>query len=178
MGIKDDFMGAKLLIKISAIVVLVAQLFNWISFCTTSWITTVVDRVGLWRHSAPRTLGSTSYDGTGSDSMAATQAFAIFGFVGLNVGCLLLVLFIFWSSCKGKSETGLAAGISLIVSAVTWLIAVSVIAADFGRIDYQPTFGFSFGFSFGLAICALILAGVAGVLTILGQLKIGSVSSK
>ncbi|KAK7004610.1 hypothetical protein BgiMline_006141, partial [Biomphalaria glabrata] len=49
-------------------------------------------------------------------ALAMTQAFGIVGFVGLNLGFLLVVLKIFTDKLKGNSESLLIAGISMIVS--------------------------------------------------------------
>ncbi|XP_059139313.1 epithelial membrane protein 3-like [Physella acuta] len=190
MGVKDGFMGAHILIKIAFIIVLVAQLCNWISFCTSSWyiVYNVVlngnnkyTHFGLWRSCVRSELFTTSdgckmLDGAASDWFAATQAFAVFGFVLLNVGCLLLILFMFYGSCKGKSEAMLASGICLIASAVTWILAVIIYGAKVD--DLYGDNNFDFGFSFALAICALILALVSGILVVVASKKGGSVSSK
>ncbi|KAI8794254.1 epithelial membrane protein 2, partial [Biomphalaria glabrata] len=104
-------------------------------------------------------------------SLAATQFFGILGFVGLNLGCLLLVLNIFTDKLKGNFEAILIAAISLIVSAVSWLLAVIIFAASF-----KPS-GSELGYSFGLAICALVLAAVSGVLVLLARQGGSSVGS-
>ncbi|KAH9498907.1 hypothetical protein Btru_004996 [Bulinus truncatus] len=108
-----------------------------------------------------------------TDVLAATQAFGIFGFVSLNLGCLLLVLTMFYDKCKGNSEATLASGISLIVSAVTWLIAVIIFGASLHN-DYNN----DLDFSFALAVCALVLALVAGILVLLNAKGGTSVGSK
>ncbi|XP_059166838.1 epithelial membrane protein 1-like [Physella acuta] len=177
MGLKDGFMGADLLVKISAVIVLVTQIFNWMAFCTSSWYinTAANSHLGLWR-SCSNVFGAGCgiTDGAANDDFAATQTFAIFGFIALNVGCLLIILYMFFGSCKGNKEVGISSGVALIFSAVSWLIAVIVFAAYIDDWVTDP----KFGFSFALAIVALILALVAGILMLVASLKGGSVGAK
>ena len=54
MGVKDGFMGASVMMKVALILLIVANLFNWIAFTTTSWgyINSPNSRYpgyGLWR---------------------------------------------------------------------------------------------------------------------------------
>ena len=54
MGVKDGFMGASTMMKVALILLIVANLFNWIAFTTTSWgyINSATARYpgyGLWR---------------------------------------------------------------------------------------------------------------------------------
>ncbi|BFZ02656.1 hypothetical protein BsWGS_05695 [Bradybaena similaris] len=173
MGVADSFQSASLLVKITLIIALVSNLCNWISFTTTSWITysgpnTQDTYFGLWR-SCGAISGCTQLDGSGSSKLNAIQAFAIFGFVSLNVATLLVVLYMFWGSCRGNAEVKLAAAILFFISAVTWLISVIVFGADFNK------GGSDLDFSFGLAIVSLLLSVVAGVLLILdGNASVGS----
>ncbi|XP_055875303.1 epithelial membrane protein 2-like isoform X1 [Biomphalaria glabrata] len=182
MGVKDGFMSANTIVKIVFFVVLLAVIVNWIAFCTTSWYvvkgTPPYTYHGLWR-SCSGTASSSSpakcsfvYDGSPDDDLDAIQAFAIFGFIALNVGFLLIVLYMFWGSCKGNGEAGLAAAITLFVSAGSWLISVAIFGAKFQNL------GGNLGYSFALAVCALILALVGGILMIIGGRGKNSVISK
>ncbi|KAK7504583.1 hypothetical protein BaRGS_00004069 [Batillaria attramentaria] len=172
MGVKDGFMGASLMVKISFILLLIANLFNWIAFTTASWgyfdfdgIANSLDGVGygLWRRCGETISGCTVLDGTREDWYATFQAFGIFGFVGINVAFLLLILYMFAGPCKGNGEAKMATFIICFVAAVCWLIAVIIFAAEF---SVSGTSVDKLGFSFALAIIALILAVVAGILLI------------
>ncbi|CAL1548290.1 unnamed protein product [Lymnaea stagnalis] len=184
MGVKDGFMGANIATKIAFFVTFLANVVNWIAFCTTSWTvyepaTGNYQWTGLWRAcsgasgSASCTGGIGQLDGSSDDDVDAVQAFAIFGFIALNVGLLLIVLYMFWGSCKGNAETGIASAIILFISAGTWLIAVAVFGARFD--DFANT---RFGYSYALAVCALILALISGIIMIIGGRGNSSVSSK
>ncbi|CAG5133656.1 unnamed protein product [Candidula unifasciata] len=177
MGVADSFQSSSLLVKITLIVALVSNLLNWISFTTTSWATYsgpfgADSYTGLWRSCG--TLGGCSQlDGSGSSRFIAIQAFGIFGFISLNVAVLLLVLYIFWGSCRGNAEVKLAAAILLFVSVVTWLIAVIVFGADFYK-DVKNNYS-DLDYSFGLAIVSLLLSLVCGILLVVdGNSSVGS----
>ncbi|CAL1548291.1 unnamed protein product [Lymnaea stagnalis] len=165
MGVKDGFMGANIATKIAFFITFLANVLNWIAFCTTSW--TVIESgeenwIGLWRTCA--TGGCAQTDGSSDDEVDAVQAFAIFGFIALNVGFLLIVLYMFWGSCKGNAETGIASAIVHFISAGTWLISVAIYGAKFD--DLYPNS--RFGYSYALAVCALILALISGIMMIIG----------
>ncbi|KAI8794244.1 epithelial membrane protein 1 [Biomphalaria glabrata] len=165
-------MGANVLTKIAFFVVLLAVVVNWIAFCTTSWyVFSGTSYIGLWRQCGAATCG-TMLDGSPDDEFDAIQAFAIFGFIALNVGFLLIVLYMFWGSCKGNAETGIASAITLFVSAGCWLISVAIFGAE-----YEDFTG-RFGYSYALAVCALILALIGGIIMIIGGRGNSSVSSK
>uniref|UniRef100_A0A2C9L410 Uncharacterized protein n=1 Tax=Biomphalaria glabrata TaxID=6526 RepID=A0A2C9L410_BIOGL len=110
MGIKDSFMAANLAMKLVFFIILLANVVNWIAFCTTSWHVSPFGYIGLWR------FNTIPLDGAPDDEYIAIQAFSIFGFISLNVGFGLIVLYMFWGSCQGNSETNLAAAITLFVS--------------------------------------------------------------
>ncbi|KAK0053129.1 epithelial membrane protein 1, partial [Biomphalaria pfeifferi] len=162
MGVKDGFMSANVATKIAFFVILLADVVNWIAFCTTSWqvIESTKSYRGLWRSCLGAGVCG-MLDGSTDDNVDAIQAFAIFGFIALNVGFLLIVLYMFWGSCKGNAETGIASAITLFVSAGCWLISVAIFGDkydDAGR----------FGYSYALAVCALILALIGGIIMIIG----------
>ncbi|KAI8794247.1 epithelial membrane protein 1 [Biomphalaria glabrata] len=165
MGIKDSFMAANLAMKLVFFIILLANVVNWIAFCTTSWHVSFFNYTGLWRYN------TSPLDGTPDDEYIAIQAFSIFGFISLNVGFGLIVLYMFWGSCQGNSETNLAAAITLFVSAGSWLIAVAIFGAKFEGTE-------RFGYSFALAVCALILGLIGGIILIIGGRGNSSVSSK
>ncbi|KAL8571720.1 hypothetical protein ACOMHN_060806 [Nucella lapillus] len=165
MGLKDGFMGASVMMKVALILLLVANLFSWIAFTTTSWryYNTTSSQVGwgLWRNCGIGITGCSQLDGTRSEWYGAFQAFGIFGFVGFSVALLLVVLHMFGGPCKGNGEGKMAAMILCFVGGVCWLIAVIIFAVKF-----KDTSITAYGFSFALAIVSLILGIVAGILLI------------
>ncbi|CAL1548292.1 unnamed protein product [Lymnaea stagnalis] len=163
MGVADNFVGANLATKIAFFLILLADVVNWIAFCTSSWYVESKDTtwVGLWRRCTVQGC-PIQLDGSPDDDIDAVQAFAIFGFIALNVGLLLIVLYMFWEGCKGNAETGIASAIVLYISASTWLISVAIYGAKLDDV------GGRFGYSFALAVCALILALFGGILMTIG----------
>ncbi|XP_076470298.1 uncharacterized protein LOC143300476 [Babylonia areolata] len=166
MGVKDGFMGASMFMKVAFILLVVANLFSWIAFTTTSWGYTDNSSVnkpgwGLWRYCRDDGSACSLLDGTRMDWFASFQAFGIFGFVGLSVALLLVILFMFVGSCSGNGEVKMASLILCFVGGVCWLIAVIIFGAEF-----EDKGDNEFGFSFALAIIGLICAIVAGVLLI------------
>ncbi|KAK7004597.1 epithelial membrane protein 1 [Biomphalaria glabrata] len=160
MAIVDGFMGANIATKIVFFLILLAVVVNWIAFCTTSWYVGE-EYIGLWRTCRNKSC-SVMNDGNPDDDINAVQAFAIFGFMALNVGFLLINLYMFSSSCKGNIEAGIGAAITLFLSAACWLIAVAIFGAK------QDDLPGRFGYSYALAVCALILALIGGFFMLIG----------
>ncbi|XP_055957441.1 epithelial membrane protein 1-like [Patella vulgata] len=189
MGVKDDFSGSSILGKVNLIVLLVANFCNWIAFCTAEWgknyasvndyNLNIFNGWGLWRicGNTLSNAGCNQLDGWALDWYGAVQAFAIFAFVGINVAFLLVVLMMFTSKCKGNGDAGMASAILCLVAAVCYLIAVIIFAYYFSvvytvfTINLRPV-----GYSLILAIIALILAFVSGILIIVDLKKGGSTS--
>ncbi|GFR79091.1 hypothetical protein ElyMa_002280900 [Elysia marginata] len=176
MGVKDSFTGAATLVKAALLLALLANLCSWISFTTTSWIqqegTTSTLHVGLWRLcSDSARSGCDMMDGQGDATFNAVQAFAIFGFVALNAGFVLFLLFVFWESCKGNTEASLAAAILLFVSGGCWMLAAIIFGAEYDE-KYNDLH-----YSYALAIIAAIIAVIGGVVAILARGGSSGVSS-
>ncbi|KAK7114870.1 hypothetical protein V1264_000854 [Littorina saxatilis] len=158
------------MMKVALILLIVANLFSWIAFTTTSWGYIDSNIVnfrgdGLWMRCG-ESVGCSRSDGTRLDWYAAFQAFGIFGFVGINLAMLLVVLTMFVGSCKGNAEANMGAVIMCFAGAVCWLIAVIIFAAEWP--DWVGNVPDKFGFSFALAIIALIISVVAGILLVVG----------
>ncbi|KAK7004602.1 epithelial membrane protein 1 [Biomphalaria glabrata] len=160
MGISDGYSEANFSTKISFFLVLLADVVNWIGFCTTSWWVHNDEYQGLWRLCNGIVCGY--MDGTPDDDMNAIQAFAIFGFIALNVAFLLINLYMCWGSCKGNGETGVGSVIFLFISAGSWLISVAIFGAG-----YDDRLG-RFGYSYALAVSAGILALLSGFIMLIG----------
>ncbi|XP_005106378.2 epithelial membrane protein 1 [Aplysia californica] len=176
MGLVDSVKSAGLFAKIALLLIIIANFFNLIIFTTTSWgivnaATGNDAHVGLWRRCSKLTTGCNDLDGYANEWVGAVQAFAIFGFVGINVACLLIVLYIFWDSCKSNKEVGMAASIICFVTAGCWLLAVIIFGAEFEDDPNVSGSDDELGYSFGLAIVALLLEAIGGVLLLLEVLK-------
>ncbi|XP_035827209.1 uncharacterized protein LOC101863204 [Aplysia californica] len=167
MGCQSSFKSAGMMTIITFFVVLLANFCNWLSFTTTSWLVTDLPsdtngdvNLGLWRRCRSKLIGCDKLDGYADPTFGAVQAFAIFGFISVNLGFFLIVLFVFWGSCKRNTEVSAASAGVLITAAITWLIAILVFALD------VEESGADNGFSFGFAICAAILSLIGGVMMI------------
>ncbi|XP_041354544.1 uncharacterized protein LOC121372316 [Gigantopelta aegis] len=174
MGIIDSFMGASTLTKVAFIVLLLAQICSWIAFTVSAWAKVYItvntySYYGLWRVCGNAQSNAVSpcspVDGTGLEWYGATQAFAIFGFVGINVAFLIVVLQMFTDKCKSVSDLTIVNAIICFTAAVCYLLAVIIFAVSIDKYYWKP----DFGSSFGLAIVAVILAAVAGVVIILDK---------
>ncbi|XP_046548107.1 uncharacterized protein LOC124258079 [Haliotis rubra] len=181
MGIKDSFMGASVLMKVCFLVLLVAQVCNYIAFTIPQWGKRYTAPVGdffvgygLWRLCSNSELPSAcgQLDGTRLDWYAAVQAMSVFGFVGINVAFLVVTLQIFSSMCKGVSDLGFWNALCCFLTGACYLVAVIIFGTNFDDGFFSYVGGGilregEFGFSFGFAIVALILEIVAGVLILL-----------
>lgn len=168
MGVKDGFMGASVMVKVSFIILVIANVLNWIAFCTASWGYIkggTNPGFGIWRSCGETTGGCAELDGTRLEYYAAFQAFGIFGFVGVNLAMLVLSLFMFGGPCKSNGEAKMAVLIICFVAAVCWIIAVIIFGAKWDDNNSGNPFA-ELGFSFALAIVTLILAVIAGILLI------------
>ncbi|XP_071079825.1 epithelial membrane protein 1-like [Haliotis cracherodii] len=195
MGLKDSFMKSPTLTKVCLILLLLAQICSWIAFTVPEWGRTYTDPLlgtdggytglGLWRRCSNG--ASTSYtgpsncitlDGAVLDWFVAVQAFSIFGFVGINIAFIIVMLQVFTSKCDDVTDIGFWNAVQSIVTAICYLIAVIVFGAEFNDGDYGRPIpkGVNYkagelAFSFGLAIVALLLEGVAGVLMLVDNKK-------
>ncbi|CAL1548289.1 unnamed protein product [Lymnaea stagnalis] len=171
MGIKDGLTGTRPLVKVAAIIVFVAQVCNWIAFSTTSWYVVGHTHIGLWRSCSDIRMGCDSLDGISDDQFNAIQAFAIFGFMSLNIGFLLILLFMFWGSCRANTETAIASAVLLIFAGSAWLISVAIFGAEY---DDRVLGADGLDYSYGLAVCALILSLIGGLFMLVGGRGHGS----
>ncbi|CAL1543860.1 unnamed protein product [Lymnaea stagnalis] len=171
MGFSDGMKESTALAKLCFFVVFAATVASWISFTTTSWGINFVTYTGIWRQC--RGSDCIMLDGYAKVWFGVFQAFSIIGFMGLNAGCLLIGLYIFWGSCKKNGETGLSAAVICIITSMFWLIAVIIFGAKFELDDEVsgPDSGDHLGFSFGLAVAALGLELIVGVLMLLEAKK-------
>lgn len=186
MGWIDGVSRSGLFAKIALVLLIIDAIFNWIAFTTTSWGTvkdTVASNdiyVGIWRRcetdipTVTNTPVCYNLDGYAKIWFGCFQGITILGFVGANVALLLVMLFMFWDGCKRNKELGQAAACTCIVSAVCWLVAVIVFGAMFqGDADVSSTTqdNNKIGFSHTIAIFALLIEAIAGVMLLIEALQ-------
>ncbi|PVD20775.1 hypothetical protein C0Q70_18936 [Pomacea canaliculata] len=170
MSVKETFLTASLMTKLALIIISVSNFLNWIAFTTTSWYVTPTKWWGIWRQCD---FGSCYLlDGVISDWHGTFQAFAILGFMGINIAMVLIILFLFVNACKSNGEVKMAAIGICFVTALCYLIAVIIYGAEkspTGSVSYSSFYslGYYLGYSYGLAIVAFILEAVTGVLLLL-----------
>ncbi|KAK7462530.1 hypothetical protein BaRGS_00038415 [Batillaria attramentaria] len=171
MGVKDGFMGASMLLKVALILIIVSNVCNWIAFCTASWGYTdnlLVNPneigVGIWRRCG-LTGSCSDRDGLREKWIMAFQGFAIFGYVGINMVMLLIILFLFVGACKRNGEVKMGAIITAFVTAICYAAAVFIFNSESNENVLRPE-DYKLGFSFDLAIIALVLEAITGVLLI------------
>ncbi|KAL5008161.1 hypothetical protein ScPMuIL_013742 [Solemya velum] len=187
MSVVDNLKGASLFSKLALLFLTIALLFVYIAFTCTGWIENDAGQHwGLWRACSESNwvVGCVELDGTANDWWAATQALAIFGFVGINVAFFLLILYMFVGKCQKNGEVAMATAIICIVTGVLFLIGVIVFGAEYD--EYYKDLGktpnnknnndHSLSYSYGLAIVAVILEILSGVLLILDGKKGGGTS--
>ena len=81
MAVRDGFMNSSLLMKICFVLLLIASLFNWIAFTTTSWgyykNSATNFGIGIWRacgDKASTGIGCAQLDGTYSGEITVTTS--------------------------------------------------------------------------------------------------------
>ncbi|KAK7004608.1 voltage-dependent calcium channel gamma-2 subunit [Biomphalaria glabrata] len=165
MDISNNFKAARPLVKVVVILLVIAQVCNWLAFCTTSWYVHLDNNVyiGLWRSCSLTSCNPR--DGIPVAFVMAVQAFAIFGFVSINLSFWLVLLYTFSSKYRLSSPTyRLAAGL-LLCAVVSWLISVVVFGTNV-CINSGQYNGKYVGchYSYGLAVCAVVLSLTACIL--------------
>ncbi|KAK7089567.1 uncharacterized protein [Littorina saxatilis] len=169
MTLRTSFMASSLFNKLSLIFSLIAMLTAWISFVMPAWgFTGDPDNsargYGLWRLCGQGATSPGCSDLTGWNLAwyGTVQAFATLGFLGVNLAFLLIVLQIFVDKCKGANEVAFWNFVQCIVTAVCYLIAIIVFAAEFdSTYRANPLIKQELGYSWGLAIVALVVNGIA-----------------
>ncbi|KAL8566210.1 hypothetical protein ACOMHN_063100 [Nucella lapillus] len=188
-----SFKGANLFAKLAFIFLLIASVVGWISYCTANWArlekelnkVKYYDGYGVW---VVATNWGWNFDPTNEKGSHAPlphvkptdgwllewyggfQACATVGFVCLNVGFFLIVLFVFVGPCKSNADMAFWNAINNIVGSIFWLIAVLI----FGT---QKPSKSELNYSFGLAIVTLVLQLAAGIVLLLTRRGGGAVHS-
>ncbi|KAK7089608.1 uncharacterized protein [Littorina saxatilis] len=193
-----SFKGANLFTKLAFIFLCFAMFFGWISYCTANWGRTFGEDnndyylgYGVWRigNNEDRNFvrSSLTYvlplptifhaDGWLLEWYGAFQAFATFGFICLNVGFFLVVLFMFVTPCKSNADLSFWNAINNIFGSICWLVAIILFGARFDK-KFDTNFSErTLHYSFGLAIITFALQLAAGILLLLTKRGGGAVQS-
>lgn len=190
MPVLDRFKDAGVLAKTAFVTLLAAALFVWIAYTCTGWggyarKTEPYKRsgrhVGLWRSCSDDkdSPSCSDLDGWGLEWFSAVQAFVTFGFLGINLGLFLVILYIFTLSCLRDVELGRATAIVCCVSAGLYMIGVIIFAVRYKR-DYieQEQRDYTYGYCFFLSILAILLDGSSGVFMFLESRLNGQASTE
>lgn len=181
MGLINGFRATNVLGKIAFLALFVAELLNWLCFTLNDWglmdtlITNDDNKLGygVWRLCGNQEPDPNcqDLDGWRLPWYGAFQAFCIFGFMGVNVAFVLIILTLFVPQCIGNREVGFFCAISCIVSVVSYIIAIIIFGV---RFDETYDLGYdreTFGAAFFLAIVVVVLCVVAGICAIIGIRK-------
>ncbi|XP_067682632.1 uncharacterized protein [Haliotis asinina] len=187
-GVVESLKAAPLLKRIIFILVLVTQLFNWVSFTTAAWARrfTTLPRngdnyigYGLWRGcSNVATAGSPiptcfSLDGANLAHYGTVQAFASIGFMGVNILFLVTVLQMFTSYCRKVTDINEVNAVQAIVTGIIYFIGLVIYGAVYGngeRLKYtvgNESRNGDLSYSYVFAFFTMILQIVLGVLLLL-----------
>ncbi|KAH9498884.1 hypothetical protein Btru_004950 [Bulinus truncatus] len=162
MDCNARFSAARMVIKIVVAVLVAAEICNWMAFCTTYWyVRPEYTYIGLWRTCDSRVCSV--LDGSSNLSNMAVQAFAIFGFVSVNLSFVFILLYIFTVRYKNMLCLSQAAISLLFIAVVSWLISVVIFGT---QVCNLPDKNRTCHFSYGLAVCTPILALVAALLLV------------
>ncbi|KAK7087869.1 uncharacterized protein [Littorina saxatilis] len=191
-----SFKGANIFTKLAFIFLLCAMLFGWVAYCTNNWgrsfpsdTNSVYKGFGIWRNGAGNQDPDTQFtpinleanDGWLLEWYGAFQAFATFGFICLNVGFFLVVLFMFVTPCKSNADLSFWNAINTIFGSICWLVAIILFGVRFDE-KFDERFSGrtrerTLHYSFGLAIITFALQLAAGILLLLTKRGGGAVQS-
>jgi len=169
MGCQDSFKLANKVTRFVFFLMIFCNGANWISLTTTSWsvISLPYDaagdtHVGLWRRCRSNLITDCrAIDGWAqSATYGIVQGMACLGFAAINLGHVVLLLFMFVDRWKQSEETGTGAAVLMISGAFIWTLAAVIYS--FGYNELGANYGYSFGFGIGAGGLGLI----CGLLTI------------
>lgn len=171
MTLRTGFTSTSMFNKLSFIFCIIAMLTAWVSFVMPAWgYDRQTDKAGLlgyglWRRCGESDTTSGCIDLTGWNLTwyGVVQAFAILGFMGVNLAFCLVILQIWVPRCIGVKEIAFWNAVQCFMTALCYIVAVVVFGAEFDNATFagNPTFDAKLGYSWGLAIVALAFNGVA-----------------
>jgi len=181
MGWVDGILSSGTFAKISLVLCFGQAFFNWVAFTTTYWgiivdTTAIGDDtlVGIWRQCQKKTTTCYELDGYANVWFGCFQALSLLAFIGCNLSLLLILLFVFWDGCKRNKELGQAAAVTCILAALLWLIVVIMFGSKFYSDDDVSGTVFDnkrMGYSHTIAIFALLIEAIAGVILLIEALQ-------
>ncbi|GFO10212.1 hypothetical protein PoB_003671700 [Plakobranchus ocellatus] len=185
MSCLSNFQSSSIYQKIAFFLLLIALCLAWISFVTTGWgdayITDgspdTLTGYGLWRRCGDTDFAPNCEKLTGwnLDWYRAVQAFAIIGFVCVNVSLLLIILLVFLPKCHQSKAITLWIVVLSFLSAFSYILAVIIFAVGFdSTFEVTGSDDASVQYGWGLALCVFVLDIVAGALFIVEARHIGA----
>ncbi|RUS75593.1 hypothetical protein EGW08_016657 [Elysia chlorotica] len=178
MGLIKGFQAANTVGKLAFVILLVAELLNWLCFTLNDWglMDTQIENdgnkigYGVWKLCGNQEPNPNcqDLDGWRLPWYGAFQAFCIFGFMGVNVAFVMTILMLFVPQCLSNREVGLFCAISCIVSVVCYIIAIIIFAARWDDTYDQGFDRETFGAGFFLAIVVVVLSVIAAICAIIG----------
>ncbi|XP_059156723.1 uncharacterized protein LOC131941464 [Physella acuta] len=166
MSIVVGLKTSSILAKICMLLIFVSTVANWISFTTTSWGINNSNTwyTGIWRKCTADRCAM--LDGVTVVWFGVFQAFAVLGFMGINVAFVVIALYIFGGDLRGNREAGTVAAVICIFTSMFWLVAVSAFGAEVDlEIGLVKDLD-KLGFSYGLAVAALGIELITGLLMV------------
>ncbi|XP_014771018.1 uncharacterized protein LOC106869694 isoform X1 [Octopus bimaculoides] len=142
-----------------------------VGFSTYAWLQETLKgntiSVGLWKtRSCDRNGGCITFDSVSSHSQdwfKACQALEILGLIALLLAFIILFLYMFVETCRGRNAL-LAIMICTFAGVAFIIIGVIIFNTKKGSSLYE------IGWSMGLAIAGAVFAFIAGVMVVLGYL--------
>ncbi|KAH9503866.1 hypothetical protein Btru_064020 [Bulinus truncatus] len=173
MGLIKGFQNTDIIGRVVIILLLVAQLFNWLSMCMNDWglydlyITNDNNRrgFGVWKvcgNQEPN-ANCVDIDGWRLEWYGVFQAFAIIAFLSTNLSFCFIILLIYVPRCLGKKDVAICCAVACFVTVVFYIIAVIIFGVKFDR-TYDAGFDREIlmtGFYFAIIVSVLSL--VAGI---------------
>ncbi|XP_059143776.1 uncharacterized protein LOC131931090 [Physella acuta] len=185
MGLIKRFLAVNPLTKATLILLLVAEIFNWLSMCMNDWAlyddSAANDKnklgYGVWKRCGNQEPDPNcmDLDGWRLTWYGTFQGFAIIAFLAVNVAFFFIVLFMFVSSCVGRQEIERISAISCFVATVFYVVAIIIFGVKFDTTydaGYDREILMS-GFYLAIAVAVLCLAaGVCAVIASIGKQQI------
>ncbi|XP_005096811.2 uncharacterized protein LOC101864520 [Aplysia californica] len=190
MGLISSFQAANIWGQVAFVVLLVAEVFNWLCFCMNDWglydtnPTNADDELGfgVWRlcgRTEPDSLCQ-DLDGWRLTWYGAFQGFMVFGFMGVNLALFFVILVLFVPQCNSNKETRVFSIVSAIVAVICYIVALVLFGVKFDEtydagFDTEEYF-ICFYFAIVVAVLSLVVA-ICLVIGISGGHSIGHAPS-
>ncbi|CAL1543364.1 unnamed protein product [Lymnaea stagnalis] len=186
MGVIQGFLDTNWMGRVVLILLLVAQIFNWLSMCMNDWglfdsnPLNNKDRkgFGVWKECGNQepSANCVELDGWRLKWYGAFQGFAIFAFMSVNVAFCLTILLLYVPPCKGSRELAIGSAIACFITTVFYIVAIIIFGVRFDR-SFDAGFDreiLQSGFYFAIIVAILTLvAGICAVVGITSKQQVG-----